>query len=492
MSNKYKPKHIENIPFPEFSQAQFISLANETLLRMDMHIAYINDNGIIAYTYNAYLDSATEIRIKVENGVAVVQSSSTGNEKLDMGKNKKYVAEFISNYSDIRNSISTDQLEEKYDVLRQHTFSPIEEIEMLPPATSESKLTKYLSFFVSQKGYFVTPIIVNINILIFIIMCIFGVDFMSPTPESILAWGANFRPSTLEREWWRLFTNFFIHYGIVHLVINMFALVYIGILLEPILGKIRFLFAYILTGLVASICSLWWYSFTVSAGASGAIFGMYGVFIAFLTSSIIDRTARKDLLPSVLIFVGYSLLGGLREGIDNAAHIGGLLSGLIIGYGFIPSLENSNLKWIKSLSLALMSIVAFSVGVLAYKKVPNSMKIYDEKMAKFVTHENMALEVYSMNEGVDKKFALYEIKNRGIYFWNENIAILDELDKLDLPNKLSERNKLLLEYCKLQIAVYEVAYKGVEEDRMEFYNNERDSIFSLIEEKVGEVKNLSQ
>jgi rhomboid protease GluP len=110
-------------------------------------------------------------------------------------------------------------------------------------------------------------------------------------------------------------------------------LLYIGLLLEPYLGKTRFLTAYLISGIAASMTSLWWNDLTISAGASGAIFGMYGVFLALLSTNLLDKSVKKVLFTSIAVFAGYNILNGLKSnsGIDNAAHIGGLISGLIIG-----------------------------------------------------------------------------------------------------------------------------------------------------------------
>jgi rhomboid protease GluP len=172
-------------------------------------------------------------------------------------------------------------------------------------------------------------------------MLISGVHILLPENQDLLNWGANFRPMTLEGQWWRLFTACFLHIGILHLLLNMYALLYVGLLLEPYLGKTRFLAAYLISGIAASMTSLWWHDFTISAGASGAIFGMYGVFLALLTTNLLDKSVKKALLTSIAVFVGYNILNGLQpnSGIDNAAHIGGLISGLIIGYAFVPSLR---------------------------------------------------------------------------------------------------------------------------------------------------------
>ena len=123
-----------------------------------------------------------------------------------------------------------------------------------------------------------------------------------------------------------MITNCFLHIGILHLAFKMYALIFIGVLLEPYLGKLRFAVAYLLTGVFASVASLYWHDHTVSAGASGAIFGMYGVFLAMLTTNLIPKSVRKGLLASIGLFVAYNLLYGLKGwGIDaNAAHIGGL------------------------------------------------------------------------------------------------------------------------------------------------------------------------
>jgi rhomboid protease GluP len=117
----------------------------------------------------------------------------------------------------------------------------------------------------------------------------------------------------------------------MHLIMNTFALLYIGMFLEPLIGKYRFLAAYILTGICAGLMSITMHPASVGVGASGAIFGMYGVFLSLLTTNYIQKSLRKTMLRSILFFVLLNLLYGLEGNTDNAAHIGGLLSGIIIG-----------------------------------------------------------------------------------------------------------------------------------------------------------------
>ena len=184
----------------------------------------------------------------------------------------------------------------------------------------------------------------DLNIMIFILMVFAGLGFMSFKAVDLLGWGANFKPLTTNGEWWRLLTNIFLHGGLMHLLANMYGLLFVGIFLEPRLGKIKYAAVYLATGVLASIASLWWHDATVSVGASGAIFGLYGVFLALLLTKVYPKEFNKAFLASTLIFIGYNLLMGLTGGIDNAAHIGGLISGFLIGLVLIPQLKQDEVR----------------------------------------------------------------------------------------------------------------------------------------------------
>jgi membrane associated rhomboid family serine protease len=207
------------------------------------------------------------------------------------------------------------------------------------PTEDSMNAKEALGLFIPRDGYFITPIVIDLNILVFIVMVVSGLGFLSFKPGDLLAWGGNFRPSTTNGEWWRLLTSIFLHGGLMHLLANMCGLLFAGIFLEPKLGKTRYSIVYLVTGLLASVTSLWWHDNTVSVGASGAIFGLYGVFLAFLATKVFPKEFSKALLTSMLVFVGYNLLMGLRGGIDNAAHLGGLVSGFVIGLILSPGLK---------------------------------------------------------------------------------------------------------------------------------------------------------
>jgi membrane associated rhomboid family serine protease len=206
--------------------------------------------------------------------------------------------------------------------------------------TDKTDVKSELSIFIPREGFYITPILIDLNIFIFIAMVFAGLGFISFKPVDLLAWGANYQPVTTNGEWWRLLTSTFLHGGLMHLLANMYGLLFVGIFLEPKLGKTKFLVIYLVTGILASISSLYFHEPTVSIGASGAIFGLYGVFLALLLTKVFSKAVSKTFLISTLIFIGYNLLMGFAgAGIDNAAHIGGLLSGFIIGLILYPQLK---------------------------------------------------------------------------------------------------------------------------------------------------------
>lgn len=188
-----------------------------------------------------------------------------------------------------------------------------------------------LNYLIPKEGHFVTSIILDLNILVFLVMVLSGINIISPNALELLQWGGNRRPEVLNGEWWRLLTNMFLHGGIMHLLLNIGGLVFAAIFIEPVFSRGRYFLLYILSGLIASLSSIWWHEHTVSVGASGAIFGLYGAILGLLLTNAFKKETKKGILIIIGFYVGINLIWGLTGGIDNAAHIGGLLSGAVIG-----------------------------------------------------------------------------------------------------------------------------------------------------------------
>ena len=162
----------------------------------------------------------------------------------------------------------------------------------------------------------------------------------STNTEVLIRMGAKVTPLIAAGEYWRLFTSMFLHIGVMHLAFNGYALLAIGTELERLFGHGRFLAIYLLSGLMGSLAS-YAFSYSLAAGASGAIFGLIGALGAFFA---IHRerlgTWGRNRLMNIVFLIGLNLfLGFTRPGIDNLAHIGGLLAGLGLGWAMTPRYE---------------------------------------------------------------------------------------------------------------------------------------------------------
>jgi len=471
----FSPKQIGNLPVTDLNKKQLYVLAFETAKKLNWNIGFLSESGFIAYTKMSLFSWGEEIQIKIEVGNINIKSECTGSQIVDWGKNRKNIDLFLASFQKSRENIANLNIEEQYSELSKKFLDAEEDI-IKPPLNKKEKVFDIISLITPTKGFVVTPIIVVLNILVFTIMAINGVNLLMPSNESLLLWGANFRPLTIQGEWWRLFTSIFLHIGILHLFMNMYALLYIGMLLEPYLGTGRFLFAYLITGISGSIASIYWNDLIISAGASGAIFGMYGVFLALLTTRFIEESARKSLLISIGIFVLYNLANGLKGGIDNAAHIGGLLSGLIIGYAYYPGLKKPD-KLLKPLTIGILVLV-FSIGSFAIvKNIKSDVADYFNDMQSFEQMEQRALGLYRLPPtSTDQQFIL-EVDN-GIKYWEECLKIIEKADTYDLPDDLHLRNAQIKEYCHLRIRSYQTIRKAF----IEHTNKYDNEIFDLNKE----------
>lgn len=332
------PKYEATHPLTGLNRQQFLVLAVEAASRLGWQIRYFSATGFIA----ASLPWVARVDIRIDEDNAHFSSTSIARELWDRGKNKENINRFVQTLDALKVVISPEQLSARYEELEPMLPPPYADALQRTAPKSSSALADIFAIFRPVDGYFITPLLLNLNLFVFLLMILTGVSPIEPDGNSLIAWGANFRPATMGGELWRLLTCCFVHIGVLHLFMNMYAFLLIGAQLEPRLGVLRFLTAYILSGIAASTTSLLWHTNnSISAGASGAIFGMYGVFLALLNTNLVEKRNRKQLLASVIFFVGYNLLGGLQQGIDNAAHLGGLITGLLIGVLFIPALRKA-------------------------------------------------------------------------------------------------------------------------------------------------------
>jgi membrane associated rhomboid family serine protease len=173
------------------------------------------------------------------------------------------------------------------------------------------------------------------NVLFFMAAALGGAGWFIPNAAIEISAGSNFGTLTTHGEWWRLITALFVHFGIIHLLFNMWALAAFGSLAERLFGTTNFVFIYFISGITANLASITLRPSIDAAGASGAIFGILGALLAvyWRNKNAISFTVVRSERTAILLFIGLALLGGfLYKGVDNAAHIGGLIIGLLLGF----------------------------------------------------------------------------------------------------------------------------------------------------------------
>lgn len=202
------------------------------------------------------------------------------------------------------------------------------------PETWSQLLGQLLRSLLPSRTFWATPLLLGLNGLLFLLMTtVGGVSASSPTGHELVRWGSNVSSLTLPGQPWRLLTSLFVHAGTSHLLINMLSLWLLGLLVEPRIGPGRLLPGYLACGVGGALASLWYHTQGInSVGASGAIFGLYGVQLVLLLGRAVplNKSDRRAMLALVTYLVLSNLLSGLTGAIDNAAHLGGLLTGLLL------------------------------------------------------------------------------------------------------------------------------------------------------------------
>jgi rhomboid protease GluP len=215
-----------------------------------------------------------------------------------------------------------------------------------------------------------TTLLIAINVSVFLAMPIFGVNPLDPSGRGLILFGANYGPLTVGGEYWRLLTNCFVHIGILHIALNMWCLWGLGRLAERLFGRWQTLCIYLVTGAGGSLLSIAHGEPHISAGASSALFGIAGALIAGLKFGDFPVSWREQrgTLSSVMIFTILSLVWGMQSpDIDNMAHLGGLVSGLLVGLPLGAFSQRHKLLQLATI-LATVAVLLFAGHELVNKE----------------------------------------------------------------------------------------------------------------------------
>jgi rhomboid protease GluP len=231
----------------------------------------------------------------------------------------------------------------------------------------------------------VTYCLIGINILVAALIFLYSLYSGVSYSELLMTFGAKENSHILSGEYWRFITPIFLHGGLLHLLINCYSLYVVGILVERLFGRSRFLAIYLISGIFGNIASFM-FSINPGVGASGAIFGLLGtlLFFAIYRPTLFRVYFGSGVITTIIINLAY---GFSNAGIDNFAHIGGLIGGFIAS-GIVSKTEKKQWYLNRGLYILLALIIAFSGLYYGFNSKQNKMVLMLNELDKMQTAEN--------------------------------------------------------------------------------------------------------
>lgn len=288
-------------------------------------------------------------------------------KKVDEGNIKNIETIRVEDIKDIFNS----EIVKSFPSIKNELLETDDGLELIINVTNdinektEKENEKFNDVF-SPKRIIFTNIISLICILMYVIVGVYGNNFFNFDANVLAKFGANNILLIKNGEMWRLLTCAFLHVGLIHLVVNMYSLRVIGPSVEGLIGKGKFVFIYLISAISASLMSLVFVdSNIVSVGASGAIFGLMGalLYFGYHYRLYLNDAIKTQIIPVILFNL---IIGFMMPGIDNGAHIGGLIGGYLatMAIGIKNKSEKKDMinGWIVLiLYLAFLSYIVFFV-----------------------------------------------------------------------------------------------------------------------------------
>lgn len=290
-------------------------------------------------------------------------------EKVDLGDIKNIETIGANVLEDVTNN---EDIKKIFPTIKNNIINASDEIDLIINVTNdinehtEEENRKYLDVF-SPKRIIITNIIALICIAMYVVVGIVGKNFISFDASVLASIGGNNILLVKSGEVWRILTCAFLHVGLIHLVVNMYSLMVIGPSVERLLGKWRFVFIYLVSAISASLMSLVFSEVNiVSVGASGAIFGLMGslIYFGYHYRMYLRDAIRNQIIPVVFFNL---LIGFMMSGIDNAAHIGGLIGGYLATMA-IGIKDKSHKKDKINGWIVLLLFIGFLSYVIIFKK----------------------------------------------------------------------------------------------------------------------------
>lgn len=317
-----------------------------------------------------------------------------------------------------------------------------------------------------------TTVLIGINLVVFLWLAWQQQSLMMNTGADALAIlhvGGNFNPYTLGDQPWRLLTSMFLHYGVIHLLVNMYGLYALGAGLEPAIGTPRFLLVYFCCGLASGFASLLFNVYTISAGASGALFGLYGYRLgAEVIGSFHDRQQLRTVFINFVIFVAINIFFTMRLNVDLAGHIGGCIAGVIL------SVFHFKLRWLIPNVQLLVVVLVMPLALFFF---PQGQKRYYAIYQDLLRADDATAQVYGATKTDE---ALKDSLEVIVGQWDTIVAQLRALPAI--PAALQNDTTVVGQYSRLRREETAYRVKMIARESYVYF----DSI-GLVQQKLGTV-----
>ena len=493
------PRKTIVIPLNNYDPNYYLTLLYHAFNNRSWHIGYFNRDGIIGYTNISWQSYAEEISVRIVNNNVIIKSECVGYQFFftDYGKNEHNIELLLNEITYVEfhlNDTLHATTQQLIDSIPEKQFINLEN----PPLAYKEKLKGFLSAFKPAPGYFTTPLLVLANVGLYCIITVMlvakivvmqmvarqaggtGPAAAVNMEDIYLAFGFSNRTQVLNGQVWRLLTSTFLHFSMLHIAGNMIVLVYIGSLIESKLGRWNYLIIYLLAGVCASITSVVWHDEGVMAGASGAIFGLFGVLLALLSTPFYETNARRALLISTGIFVVYSIIPIGRH-VDHAAHFGGLAAGYIFGMMAYLGLKYQRQNLYTALAGA--ATVVYTICCIWLSPV-YQIKEFDQLTRQSERLSAMTTKDFYLTDSLSREKRLQMFRSSTLFKLDTLNSVAKQLKNLTLPEKQKQIAAIRAKIILLECDVYRLLYKEfLENDRSKY----RDRIYNTTQ-KINDLR----
>lgn len=311
----------------------------------------------------------------------------------------------------------------------------------------------------NDRGW-VTWALIGLNILAFLATVLAGADPMTGSPNVMLTLGANHPPLTLNGEAWRLLTSMFLHWGGLHLAMNMLALWSGGRLVETWYGGARYALLYLGAGLAGGLASTAWHTEAIGAGASGAVFGVFGAIFVVAMLAGRGNPQFQALRSHLWMFLGYNAVFGFAiPQIDMAAHVGGFVGGALLAFILRPAWPWPRVLFVLALLCAAGTVVfhqlrARSSGIAERVLFETRFQVFAERTAALDTQLSRWVDAVRNDTMSETQFR-ERLSTQLLPAWKterERLALPDALSTLSPEPALAALRAAALEYADARIA----------------------------------------